>query len=188
MTPPFFFTFATMKMHELQKLLKEVGPLIVVPKGEIDREHPKVKEFLAAHRKLTGKRVGEGNCKSCILDAYFELKSLTEEQLKFITMERKFKLKENALVLFNHAHYTNHNITDEVALEMVKFNRGHAKSFENGEELLAELDAPKAKTAAADATGKPKGKRGRPSKTQETPSVTEVESPATEVTPAAEEE
>ncbi len=173
-----------MTPHELQELLTEVGPLIVVPKGQIDREHPTVKRFLDVYRKLKGKRVGDGTCQNCILDAYFELKSLTENQLKFITMERRFKLNENALVYFKHAHYTTANITDEVALEMVKANRGHARSFENGDALLAELDAPKEpKEPKAE---KPKGKRGRPAKVEETPA--ESEAPATEDAPAAENE
>jgi hypothetical protein len=71
-----------------------------------------------------------------------------------MTMERKYKLKPNALVYFNHAHYTVANITDDVAVEMVKANSGHSRSFVNGEALLAELDG----------VEKPKGKRGRKAK------------------------
>jgi hypothetical protein len=142
---------------ELKELLEEVSPLIVVPKGQIDKAHPTVVKFLAVHKKLTGKKVGQGTCQSCILDALFELKGLTETQLKLMTMERKYKLKPNALVYFNHAHYTVANITDNVAIEMVKANSGHSRSFVNGEDLLAELDG-NVKVE------KPKNKGGRPPK------------------------
>ena len=142
---------------ELKELLEEVSPLIVVPKGQIDKAHPTVVKFLAVHKKLTGKKVGQGTCQSCILDALFELKGLTETQLKLMTMERKYKLKPNALVYFNHAHYTVANITDDVAIEMVKANSGHSRSFVNGETLLSELDG----------VEKPKSKRGRKAKVAE---------------------
>jgi hypothetical protein len=136
---------------DLKELLAEVSPLIVVPKGQIDRQHPTVVKFLQVHFQLTGKKVGVGTCHNCILDALFELKGLTETQLKLMTMERKYKLKPNALVYFNHAHYTVANITDDVAIEMVKSNSGHSRSFVNGEALLAELDG----------VEKTKSKRGR---------------------------
>lgn len=142
---------------ELKELLEEVSPLIVVPKGQIDKEHPTVVKFLAVHKKLTGKKVGQGTCQSCILDALFELKGLTETQLKLMTMDRKYKLKLNALVYFNHAHYTVANITDNVAIEMVKANSGHSRSFVNGEALLAALDG-------GVKLQKPKNKGGRPPK------------------------
>lgn len=142
---------------DLKELLAEVSPLIVVPKGQIDRQHPTVVKFLQVHFQLTGKKVGVGTCHNCVLDALFELKSLSEEQLTFITMERKYKLKPNALVYFNHAHYTVANITDNVAIEMVKANSGHSRSFVNGEALLAALDG-NVKVE------KPKNKGGRPPK------------------------
>ena len=159
---------------EIKELLNEVSPLIVVPKGQIDKGNPAVVRFLAMYKELTGKKVGEGTCHNCILDALFELKSLNEDQLKFITMERKFKLRPNALVAFNNSHYTNANITDEVSLEMVKANRNQSRSFVNGEELLAALDSGE-KPAKVE---KPKGKGGRPPKVAEP--VVEVVAPAIE--------
>lgn len=159
---------------EIKELLNEVSPLIVVPKGHIDKAHPTVVRFLAMYKELTGKKVGEGTCQNCVLDAFFELKSLNEDQLKFITMERKFKLRPNALVAFNNSHYTNANITDEVALAMVTANRNQARSFVNGEELLAALDGGD-KPAKVE---KPKGKGGRPPKVVEP--VVEVVGPAIE--------
>ena len=150
---------------ELKALLEEVSPLVVVPKGQIDRQHPTVVKFLQVHFQLTGKKVGQGTCQSCILDALFELKGLTETQLKLMTMERKYKLKPNALVYFNHAHYTVANITDDVAIEMVKANSGHSRSFVNGEALLAELDG----------VEKTKSKRGRKAKAVEVVTIEATE-------------
>jgi hypothetical protein len=150
---------------ELKALLEEVSPLVVVPKGQIDRQHPTVVKFLQVHFQLTGKKVGQGTCQSCILDALFELKGLTETQLKLMTMERKYKLKPNALVYFNHAHYTVANITDDVAIEMVKANSGHSRSFVNGEALLAELDG----------VEKTKSKRGRKPKAVEVVTIETTE-------------
>jgi hypothetical protein len=159
---------------EIKELLNEVSPLIVVPKGHIDKGNATVIRFLAMYKELTGKRVGEGTCHNCILDAFFELKSLNEDQLKIITMERKYKLRPNALVHFNQSHYTNANITDEVSLTMVMANRNQAKSFVNGEELLADLDAG-VKPAKVE---KQKGKGGRPPKVVETPKIEDSETPA----------
>lgn len=139
---------------EITALLNEVSPLIVVPKGQIDKTNPVVIKFLEMHHALTGKKVGEGTCHNCILDALFEIKALNETQLNILTMERKFKLRTNALVYFNQSHYTNANITDDISLEMVKANRNQSRSFENGEELLAALDS-------GAQVEKPKGKGGR---------------------------
>lgn len=154
---------------EIKQLLAEVSPLIVVPKGQIDKGNPIVVKFLAMHRELTGKKVGEGTCQNCILDAFFELKSLNEQQLTIITMERKYKLRPNALVAFNNSHYTNANITDEIALEMVTANRNQSRSFLNGDALLAALDGGE----KPEKVKKVKGKGGRPPKVSEPASVTE---------------
>jgi len=78
------------------------------------------------------------------------------------------------LVHFNQSHYTNANITDEVSLTMVMANRNQAKSFVNGEELLADLDAG-VKPAKVE---KQKGKGGRPPKVVETPKIEDSETPA----------
>jgi len=146
-----------MTPNEITELLNEVSPFIVVPKGQIDKSNPVVIRFLEMHHALTGKRVGEGTCQNCILDALFEIKSLNKHQLNILTMEHKFKLRPNALVFFQNSHYTNANITDEIALEMVIANRNQSRSFVNGEELLAALDA-------GAKVEKPKGKGGRRAK------------------------
>lgn len=136
-----------MTPQDIKELLDEVKPHID-PSKEVDKENPAIKKFIRTYKEVTGKTLGTGNCKNCILDAFMEWKLLTEEQLKFLTMERKYKIKDNALIYANHKHYSKANITDEISLELVKANPAHARSYENGDELLA--DAKKASPKKAD--------------------------------------
>tara|TARA_R110000868_G_scaffold21064_4_gene88022 strand:- start:1664 stop:2161 length:498 start_codon:yes stop_codon:yes gene_type:complete len=128
-----------MTAHELKDLLDEVSPYLK-PSIEVDKDNEVVKRFIKAYKEITGKTTGAGNCKNCVLDAFFEMRIKTKEQIEFITMEKKYKLKSTRVVGFNNSHYTLANITDEVSLQMVAFNRNHSNSFENGNELLADLD------------------------------------------------
>jgi hypothetical protein len=125
-----------MEIKELKDKLAEYRPYIVVSGKEIDKDHEKVKDFIELYHKLTGKRVGEGTCRNCILDAYMDLSMKTENQLKTMIMPSKYKMKEGRVVIFNNTDYTNANMTDEVALQMVAFNTKHAANFLNGDELL----------------------------------------------------
>ncbi len=129
-----------MTFEQVVELLEEVKPHFK-PNVEVDKENEYVKKFIKAYKVLTGKTVGAGKCKNCVLDAYFELKLKTDKQLKFMTMERKYKLKDNRVVGFKNSHYTNANITDAIALDMVKANANHSRSFVNGSELLKDLEA-----------------------------------------------
>ena len=129
-----------MTAQDITDLLNEAQPFIVIPKGDIDKDNEVVRRFINTYREVTGKTLGEGNCKNCILDAFFEWKHKTEKQLIFMTMERKYKLKETRVVGFNNGHYTNANITDVIAFSMVAFNRNHSASFVNGKELLSDYD------------------------------------------------
>lgn len=160
---------------EIKALLNEVSPLLVVPKGQIDKTNSVVIQFLEMHYALTGKKVGEGNCQNCILDAFFEIKSLNEKQLNILTMERKFKLRANSVVHFNQSHYTNANITDDIALAMVIANRNQSRSFVNSEELLAALDGGAQPEKAKSKVGrKPKIKEVSESEKVEETETTEV--------------
>lgn len=125
-----------MEVHELKAKLQELRPFIVVSGKEIDKDNEKVKEFIELNHKLTGKRVGEGTCKNCIFDAYMELSIKTDEQLKRLIMPSKFKMKEGRVVIFNNTDYTNANMTDEIAMQMVAFNVKHAGNFLNPDEVL----------------------------------------------------
>lgn len=128
-----------MTTQEIKQLIEEVKPHLD-PSKEIDKSNDVIQQFIKAYKKVTGKTLGAGNCKNCIMDAFFEWKTMSEKQLEFLTMERKYKIKETRVVGFNNGHYTKANITDEIALEMVAFNRNHANSFDNGDELLADFD------------------------------------------------
>jgi len=130
-----------MTEKEFKEYLNSIHKFINVAKGAINKESKEVQDFINFYSKLTGKKVGEGSCKDCILDAYFELSTKTPNQLKILLMEKTYKLKKNKVVGFGGSHYTNDNITDEKAFEMIASNRSNAGHFENGEQLLKDFDA-----------------------------------------------
>jgi len=159
-----------MTPQEIIDLLDEVKPFLIVPKGQIDKQNETVRKFIKTYQNITGIELGLGNCQNCLTDAFFNWKTLTENQLIFLTMERKYKVKEERLIGFGGAHYNNGNITDEIALAMVAANRNHSKGFENGEELLADLgntsddvqvEAPKATQTTPQSKPQPKNRGGR---------------------------
>jgi hypothetical protein len=146
-----------MTFEKLQDILQKAKDFVVVAGGAIDKSKPEVIELCDTFFFIYKQKVGVGTCRNCIFDAYFELKQITKEKFNFMTQEKKFKLKRFPVYFGQrHQHYTNVNITDEVALEMVRFSRSTAANFENAEELLAALDAqtviassPAAETPAA---------------------------------------
>lgn len=129
-----------MTEKEFKEYLNSIHKFINVAKGAINKESKEVQDFINFYSKLTGKKVGEGSCKDCILDAYFELSTKTPNQLKILLMEKTYKLKKNKVVGFGGSHYTNDNITDEVAFKMITQSRSNAGHFENGEQLLNDFD------------------------------------------------
>ena len=129
-----------MTEQEFKDYLKSIHSFINVAKGAINKESKEVQDFISFYTKLTGKKVGEGSCKDCILDAYFELSTKTPNQLKILLMEKTYTLKKNKVVGFGGSHYTNDNITDEVAFKMISQSRSNAGHFENGEQLLKDFD------------------------------------------------
>lgn len=130
-----------MEVEELKEKLDGFRPFIVVGGKEIDKGHPKVREFIELYFKLTGKRVGEGSCKACVLDAYMELSIKTKEQLNRIVMPCKFKIKKGRVVVFQNTDYTNANITEDVVMKMMSFSSKHAGNFENPDEVVAAYNA-----------------------------------------------
>ena len=129
-----------MTEQEFKDYLKSIHSFINVAKGAINKESKEVQDFISFYTKLTGKKVGEGSCKDCILDAYFELSTKTPNQLKILLMEKSYSLKKNKVVGFGGSHYTKDNMTDAVAFEMVRSNRSNAAHFENPEQLLKDYD------------------------------------------------
>jgi len=130
-----------MEIQELKDRLEGYRPSIVVSGKEIDKNDENVKDFIELYYKLTGKRVGEGSCRNCIFDAYMELSIKTDKQLKRLIMPSKYKMREGRVVVFNNTDYTNANMTDEVALQMVAFNVKHAGNFLNPDELLEDYSS-----------------------------------------------
>ena len=149
-----------MTFEKLQDILQKAKDFVVVAGGAIDKSKPEVIELCDTFFFIYKQKVGVGTCRNCIFDAYFELKQITKEKFNFMTQEKKFKLKRFPVYFGQrHQHYTNVNITDEVALEMVRFSRSTAANFENAEELLAALDAqtvvaPAAEVVVAEKTSK----------------------------------
>jgi hypothetical protein len=136
-----------MNVQELKDKLEGFRPSILVSGKEIDKNDENVKDFIELYYQLTGNRVGEGTCRNCIFDAYMELSMKTDKQLKQLVMPSKYKMREGRVVVFNNTDYTNANMTDDVALEMVGFNVKHAGNFINGDELLSDYK-PKKKAKA----------------------------------------
>lgn len=145
------------KMEDVKKILDKASPFIVVPRGKIDKSNPVVIEFIAFYEKVTGKKTGQGTCRDCILDAFFELKRMSETQLNILTMDRKFLLKKGKLVFWNNNHYTNANMTDAIAFAMIDSNRRNAAPFENPDALLAAYDASKGEAVKVQTTTKQEG-------------------------------
>lgn len=85
------------------------------------------------------------SCKNCIADALFQIKY----HLKNTTMAKKieekkpcaFKLKSSAVLWIPklHMHITNSNLTDELAIKVIKISRGTLKYFEEVPKNLPEL-------------------------------------------------
>jgi len=93
------------------------------------------------------------DCYSCRIRAYTELTNLTKEKIN-IMKNQKYTFKDNdALVLFEHNHYTNKNLTDDVAIAMVNASKENANLFNGSFDELEEE--------------KPKGKKGGKSKGSE---------------------
>lgn len=136
---------------EFKNYLKDLGPVINVPKGKIDKQDKRVTDFISFYKNLTGKKLGEGTCKDCILDAYFELLTLNEKKINTMLTPKKYVIKPGKMIGFKTDHYLNTNITDAIALEMVAADRRNAGNFVNGDELLADYDNSQAAPVKAQA-------------------------------------
>lgn len=135
-----------MTEKEFKSYLEEIKPHIVISGGYADKSKQEVKDFIKFYKKLTGKIIGEGTCKDCILDAYFHLSLLTQKQIEIMLSQRKYKLKQTKVVFFKGSHYTQANVTDAIAFEMVAFNRSNAANFENPDQLLQDYDLSNSQT------------------------------------------
>lgn len=76
-------------------------------------------------------------CSSCRIRAYQELISLSPQKIENMS-NQKYKFKDqDALVYFDHQHYTSANITDDVVEAMVKSNPVNADLFHPTPEVKA---------------------------------------------------
>lgn len=76
----------------------------------------------------TGEKIFIDNCRGCITDALAKLKY----KVMFKSEEKincDYKLKKDVLIYFNHTHYSNANLTNEIAKEILKV-RGQRENFE----------------------------------------------------------
>lgn len=81
-----------------------------------------------------GKKIERINCGACLIDAYFEFRSLTQIQIKTF-MERKYRMNKGVLLdtyMSNNpeipqGHWSDANITDDVAVKLIK--GGYGKYF-----------------------------------------------------------
>lgn len=93
------------------------------------------------------------NCSTCIIEAYFKIKQLTNLKTKIMT---QFKLKAGKQIQKHGQRnvITNANLTDETAIDLLKSNKGYKKFFEempsNWLELVDGI-APKVKGKKAEA-------------------------------------
>lgn len=165
-----------MIFEDLQEILNKAKPVVVVKGGQIDKDAPEVIAMNDAYFKLKGKKVGVGTCRNCIFDAFFELKQITNEQFNIMNQAKTFKLKRFPIYFGpRHQHYTNANITDDIAIEMVKHNRVNAANFENPEAVLAAASATVSAPASVTDTEKENGAPQAPNAAEPKTDVSIVE-------------
>lgn len=111
---------------EIQKLPQLLYLLGKKDSGAIS----KLDELLFA---VYGNRL-DRHCTFCINKAYQKLTNLTLEKLTEMK-DQKYKLKAGVVVYFQHTHFTNDNITDDIAQEMVSVNKANADLFETAPEV-----------------------------------------------------
>lgn len=93
----------------------------------------------AAHKQIFGRAINMG-CSSCVVEGFFELIKRNENQKKSNIMgNNKFELKPGLMPYIGHLKkfVTNKSLTDDLAIEIVKFNSNNAKLFTNPEAILA---------------------------------------------------
>lgn len=118
------------------------------------KEYRSVDEFIQDNEKeiekiyvlAFGKTIRKGGkCNSCIIEMYFQLKSLTKTKIQ--TMKTTiFKLAEGICISMHGMadSYTNANLTNRAALQILKKSRGHIKHFvtlpDNWQDLVANFE------------------------------------------------
>lgn len=100
----------------------------------------------------------ERSCESCVGDALNRIKYTNIKKDKTMTEEKKeckFKFKEGTCLWVgkHHKHYTNDNLTDETAIQLIRISRGTLQYFEvipdDLDEMLGESGSFVVKKSAA---------------------------------------
>lgn len=100
------------------------------------------------HRSILGSPVRECSCRNRYADAYYEIMAtLPKETRKLAKMvkSRKYRLIAGYLIYHDGDHYSNVNLTDEVAEAYLKKHPDAAKMFEIAEEAEQNASGKKSK-------------------------------------------
>lgn len=89
-------------------------------------------QFVTYHRAIF-KRDFCSACPGQLEDAYNELLNFTISKTHITMSSSKFQLRKDSVIYDNisHAHYSNKNLTDQAALNLLASNPRYAKSFES---------------------------------------------------------
>jgi len=144
------------------------------------RSVPTDREFLQVYPEMEQKTIDmyyqvfkvkiKITCTTCIMDYFFELKSLTKPQIENL-MKLNFKLKDNVLVEVDNNHYTSRSkkMTPEIGTKI--FNKYGMRVFdyyhpeEKPKEPKEEFKKPEEKPEEKHFEQKPRGVRERPPQT-----------------------
>lgn len=127
---------------DLKQRIEKLNDLVyLISKGDQKAiEELKAVYLIALNKTLTK------DCLNCRLRAFKEIMQLTDFQIQHVMKDQKFKIKAGHEPLhYKGDYYTNHNLTDEVAEQMVKEVPGSAIHFVNAPEVAEEEPKKKAK-------------------------------------------
>lgn len=150
-------------------LKASIEQVLSVKNWSAKRSSEEVKLISSVYRQAFDKKL-RVTCGTCIIEAYFELKDLYQNQLMLNQKTMgQFKLKPNKIIQLHGQPdaYTNANMTDEKAIEILRLVPSHIKTFEEYPENWQELTTGvKAKTPkVVDEVGK-NDKKTKESKNQ----------------------
>lgn len=130
-----------MEYEELQIILNNFVPELSKPSRDFKRNGEPAKGIIKAAKEVLGKILSDGNCVTCIFEAYFELKLINQQKLLLMNTKKRFSLKPGTMpyIGFLQKFVTNESLTDEVAIKIVEHNQKNAALFNEGEILLAEV-------------------------------------------------
>ena len=129
-------------LNERIQLVLDLGPKIVKDPKSLSFDEKRLVH--SVYLQVTG-QVKRKDCSTCLVEIYFELKSINKNQITNI-MNKLFKLKDGSVIGFHGLgqDYTNANLTNKAALTILKKNPGCKKYFtqlpHNWEDLVLGYD------------------------------------------------